>query len=138
MVYLLRGRTGILVVDPCPADYTALVAAGQAHGVHFCFLPDGHTALESRAPARFDVAVFNIQLPDMSGLELYQLLKTKLESRPVFLVANRYRRQDEVVVLRTGTLHFLCKPIEPSFLDHFRAINFVHKGARDLPERTMP
>jgi DNA-binding response OmpR family regulator len=119
----------IMVVDPCPNDYEPLVAAGEANGVHFTFLSTGEQAVRSRGPPSGALAwMINMQLPCLTGLELYELMRSRLANVPVLMVDDQYDAERELSVLTTGRLHYMCKPLEPSWIDKLRRDNTEETG----------
>ncbi len=107
----------IMVIDPSETDYEPLKAAGQASGIGFTFLATADEALRSPAPAGVLAWMINMQLPDMSGLELYQLLRSRLANVPVLMVDDQYDAAREVSVLTIGRLHYVCKPLDSSWVE---------------------
>jgi len=53
----------------------------------------------------------------VTGLELYERLRPRLENIPVFMVDDQCDSANEIAVLATGRLHYLCKPVEAALLD---------------------
>ena len=107
----------VLIVDAQPGDYLPILTSGRQPATHWQVYRTGTDALQSANAEGAHLCLINTRLPDMLGLELYGLLKSRLRVIPVVFVADRYRRDDELSVLQTGTLHFVCKPLEPSFLE---------------------
>ena len=108
----------IMVVDPCQSDYGPLIAAGEARRIRFEFLNSAEEALRSHARRGVLAWMINMQLPCMTGLELYELLRSRLARVPVLMVDDRYNATRELSVLSVGRLHYLCKPLDGSWLDH--------------------
>ena len=110
----------IVVVDPCPTDYLPLMAAGRSRSLSFCFFSCGADALGLRwcGAGQARLWMINICLPDMTGLELCELLQPRLAGTPALLIADRYDPDDELSVLGTGTLHYVCKPLKASWLNN--------------------
>lgn len=107
----------LMVVDPNERDYLALSAHAPSVGVRVRFAHTGAEALACRSLERVMAWLINIQLPDMTGLELVQFLRQRQTQVPVLMVDDWYAADREVTVLATGRLHYLCKPLEPSCLE---------------------
>jgi DNA-binding response OmpR family regulator len=107
----------IMVVDSCPDDYERLVVAGDASGIQFTFLKTAEQALRFHAGPSVLVWMINMQLPCMTGLELFELLRPRLAHVPVLMVDDKYDAARELTVLEMGRLHYLCKPLDPSWLN---------------------
>jgi DNA-binding response OmpR family regulator len=61
--------------------------------------------------------LINLELPGMTGLDLHERLRPRLDNIPVFMVDDQCDSANEIAVLATGRLHYLCKPVEPALLD---------------------
>jgi len=110
-------QTRILIVDAKPADYLPVLSASDRLAICWQIYRSGSDALESAMAEGAHVCLINTRLPDMTGLELYRILRPRLRVIPVVLVADRYCPDDELAVLSAGTVHFVCKPLEPLFLE---------------------
>src|SRR5262245_21075968 len=111
----------IMVVDACEADYAAVVAEGEASGIRCTFLHTGEQALHWHADAGRGVWMINMQLSDMSGLELYQLLRHRLDETPVIMVDDHYDADREISVLAVGHPYYAWKPLDGSWVARLRA-----------------
>ena len=81
---------------------------------------DGTRALERVREHRPDIVLMDIQLPDVSGLDVTRQLKTDAELRdiPIIAVTALALRGDEERVLEAGCDAYISKPISvASFLD---------------------
>jgi DNA-binding response OmpR family regulator len=105
-----------VIVDANPDDYYGLIPVIERHGAVPCFLTTGDDALKKATKSSSVCWMINLELPDMSGLELHELLRQRLIDSTVFMVADDYQPQAEVVVLCTGGAQFACKPLHPTWL----------------------
>ena len=105
-----------MVVDSCLDDYERLVAAGKASGIQFTFLKTAEQALRSHAGPSVLVWMINVRLPCMTGLELFALLRPRLARVPFLMVDDQYDAARELIVLKVGRLHYVCKPLDPTWL----------------------
>ncbi len=70
---------------------------------------------ERRAAVRFarsggvDLWIIGIRLPDMSGFELFEMLREQLVGTPVFIVADQYDPEEERRVCGCGATLYMCK-----------------------------
>lgn len=81
---------------------------------------DGTRALERVREHRPDIVLMDIQLPDVSGLDVTRQLKADAELRdiPIIAVTALALRGDEERVLEAGCDAYISKPISvASFLD---------------------
>ena len=107
----------IMVVDPAHSDYESLIAAGETSGIRFRFLSTVEEALRLHPPPGVLAWIINIELPPLSGLELYGLLRSRLGGVPVVMVDDQYDAARELSVLTRGGPHYLCKPLEASWIE---------------------
>jgi DNA-binding response OmpR family regulator len=80
-------------------------------------------ALEVTVAETFDVAVIDIGLPAMNGLQLTQRLRDSGHSMPVLILTARDALQDRVQGLDRGADDYMVKPFElPELLARLRAL----------------
>jgi two-component system response regulator ChvI len=71
---------------------------------------DGGLAWDAFARALPDLAVLDIGLPRMDGLELCRRLRSRSEALPIIFVTSREDEFDRVLGLEIGADDYLCKP----------------------------
>ncbi len=71
---------------------------------------DGLNAWEAFGRGLPDVAILDIGLPRMDGLELCRKLRTLSETLPIIFVTSREEEFDRVLGLEIGADDYLCKP----------------------------
>jgi two-component system response regulator ChvI len=71
---------------------------------------DGLTAWETLQDALPDLAILDIGLPRMDGLELCRRLRARSERLPIIFVTSREEEFDRVLGLEIGADDYLCKP----------------------------
>ncbi|MBK6323931.1 response regulator [Candidatus Aalborgicola defluviihabitans] len=80
-------------------------------------------ALEVSRTESFDLAVIDIGLPGMDGLELTQVLRKEGRTMPVLILTARDALQDRVQGLDLGGDDYMVKPFElPELLARLRAL----------------
>lgn len=80
-------------------------------------------ALDVTRTDTFDIAVIDIGLPAMNGLELTQLLRNQGHTMPVLILTARDALQDRVQGLDKGADDYMVKPYElPELLARLRAL----------------
>jgi two-component system cell cycle response regulator DivK len=95
----------------------------EASGITTLQTKDGTRALEMVREHRPDIILMDIQLPDVSGLDVTRQLKADEELRdiPIIAVTALALRGDEERVLEAGCDAYISKPISvASFLDEVR------------------
>jgi len=111
-----RKSMRVLLVDDHEDTNRSLTQLLRRRGYHVQPAHSVQSALEAAAHERFDVLVSDIGLPDGSGIELMQKLKT---DHPIFGIAltgfgmeEDLRRSHDV-----GFIHHLIKPVDLNRLD---------------------
>ena len=92
----------------------------QAHGYNTVQTMDGRDVLKLAREQRPDLILMDIQLPEISGLEVTKLLKadSELKSIPVIAVTAFAMKGDEEKIRDGGCEGYLAKPISvPIFLE---------------------
>jgi two-component system cell cycle response regulator DivK len=95
----------------------------DAHGYNILQTKDGMEALDIAREHRPDLILMDIQLPEVSGLEVTKWLKEddSLKSIPVVAVTAFAMKGDEEVIRQGGCEAYISKPISvTSFLDTVR------------------
>ena len=105
----------IAIVDSSPEDYTALLEATGAPGVSIHFLLSSNDAIRFARRCPPGLWVINTQLPEMSGFDLAEMVRSVRPSALIFMIGDAYRLEDEMQALTQG-LKYLCKPLEPSWI----------------------
>ena len=101
----------VVVVDPRSSDYTALLKLA----LRLEFLPCGRDALQLVRTFGPDLWVIHVALPDMSGLDLWAMLRSHSPGSVIYMVTDEYRAEDERVAWGRGAALFGCKPIQESW-----------------------
>jgi two-component system, cell cycle response regulator DivK len=85
----------------------------EAHGYDTVGTRDGEEVLELARARRPDLILMDIQLPQVSGLEVTKWIKSdpELQQIPVIAVTAFAMRGDEERILRSGCEAYLSKPI---------------------------
>ena len=92
----------------------------EAHGYNIIGTRDGMDALKIAREQRPDLILMDIQLPEVSGLEVTKLIKEddRLRSIPVIAVTAFAMKGDEEKIREGGCEAYIAKPISVShFLD---------------------
>jgi len=92
----------------------------EAHGVDTIQTYDGKNVLELARDNKPDLILMDIQLPEISGLEVTEMLKAddELKSIPVIAVTAFAMKGDEQKIREGGCEDYISKPISVgSFMD---------------------
>lgn len=121
----------ILVVDDMPQNLLAMEALLAEDGIDVLSAPSGPAALEMLLMHDVAVALLDVQMPDMDGYALAELMRGTERTRHVpiiFLTAGSKEEQRSFRGYEAGAVDFLYKPIDSRvlqrkvqvFLDLFR------------------
>ena len=106
----------ILVVDAHPNDYDTVVHNKEFGQIDFEFHREGRSLLRDNNKDYPELCVININLPDMCGLDLYDMVVERWPGVKVFLVGDDYRPEDEVRARTSGAMFYFCKPLQGEWL----------------------
>lgn len=104
-----RGETVIALVDDDRNILTTVSIALQAEGFVTRVYSDGETALKALLDNPPDLAVFDIKMPNMDGLELLRRVRQK-SALPVIFLTSKDDESDEEVGLELGADDYIAKP----------------------------
>lgn len=113
----------VLLVDD-DVELTELLADYlSAEGIQVAVANDAEAALARfRNNEQFDLAVFDIMMPNMSGLDLLQQLRPRYQV-PVIMLTGRGGDIDRILGLEMGADDYLSKPCNPrELLARIRAV----------------
>lgn len=111
-----RGRMPtIALVDDDRNILTSVSMALEAEGYHVQTYTDGAAALAGLAANPPDVAVFDIKMPRMDGMELLRRLRQKSDL-PVIFLTSKDDEIDELFGLRMGADDYIRKPFSQRLL----------------------
>ena len=79
-------RALVLIVDDEPAFLRMVAAAVRILGCEAVAAPDAESAIELMRESRPDLALVDVRLPDMDGVELARLIKSE-HAIPVLLMS---------------------------------------------------
>lgn len=105
----------IALVDDDRNILTSVSMAFEAEGFHVQTYNDGAAALAALSANPPDVAVFDIKMPRMDGLELLRRLRQKSEI-PVIFLTSKDEEIDEMFGLKMGADDYIKKPFSQRLL----------------------
>ena len=120
----------IALVDDDRNILASVAMALQAEGFKVHTYSDGEAALEGfeRRPA--DLAILDIKMPRMDGMELLDRLRRK-SAIPVIFLTSKDEEIDEMLGLRMGADDYITKPFSQRLLiERVRAVLRRHERAR--------
>ena len=108
-------RRTIALVDDDRNILTTLSIALQAEGFATRVYSDGEQALKALTENPPDLAVFDIKMPRMDGMELLRRLREHSEL-PVIFLTSKDEEQDEAAGLAMGADDYIAKPFSQRLL----------------------
>ena len=105
----------IALVDDDRNILTSVSIALQAEGFATRVYSDGSSALKALAENPPDLAVFDIKMPRMDGMELLRRLREH-SSIPVIFLTSKDDEQDEAAGLAMGADDYIAKPFSQQLL----------------------
>lgn len=130
-----RYKADLLLVDDEPGLRSTVAKHFSRRGYRVEEADDGEQALQLARRREFDVAVVDMMMPKMSGIELLRKLKAEAECE-VILLTGQGTIESAVEAMKLGAYDFLTKPVR---LAELRAIvekaceaSRLHKENRQL------
>ena len=122
----------ILIVEDNPLNLKLFRDLLEAHGFTVFHTHDGAEAFRLIRLQRPDLVLMDIQLPEVSGLEVTRWLKDdpELRSIPVIAVTAFAMAGDEEKFLQSGCIDYIAKPI--SIASFIQKVNTALGGAAAL------
>lgn len=102
----------ILVVDDNPKIVEVLQAYLESEGFEVATAADGAAAIEVAAASRPDLALLDVMLPGIDGIELTRRFQRDY-NLPVILVTARTDEIDRLIGLEVGADDYISKPFSP-------------------------
>jgi len=127
----------IALVDDDRNILTSVSMVLEAEGYEVRTYTDGASALTSLNQTPPDIAVFDIKMPRMDGMELLRRLRLKSDL-PVIFLTSKDEEIDEVIGLRMGADDYIRKPFSQRLLvERIRAVLRRREAMGENPaERT--
>ncbi len=121
----------ITLVDDDRNILTSVSLALEAEGFRINTYTDGATALDGLKQNPPDLAIFDIKMPRMDGMELLRRLRQKSDL-PVIFLTSKDEEIDELFGLKIGADDYIRKPFSQRLLvERVKAI-LRRVGAKDL------
>jgi two-component system response regulator HydG len=110
-----RGRILLVEDDPDTARFILHVLGSRA-GFDIEHAPSPVHALPRVGPEHWDLVITDIEMPDMTGLELLETLGRQAPGLPVVVITAHASVDNAVGALRSRADEFLTKPLRPDSL----------------------
>ena len=124
----------VLVVDDDDSVRNIVSRFLTSRGYKVDGAPSGHVALETLAHSRYPLAVFDVEMPGMSGVEL---VRRALEADPdlaIVMLTGAHDAATATEALSSGALDYMTKPIDSAAFE--RAVGrALHKRKTRIEQR---
>ena len=131
-------RIKCLLVDDLEENLLALAALLQRDDIELLTARSGEEALELLLRHDVALAFLDMQMPDMDGFELAELMRSSERTRHVpiiFVTAGARDRQRMFKGYESGAVDFICKPIEAHILRNKAEVFFeLYRQKRQLAQ----
>ena len=102
----------ILIIEDEPALATALARVCQRLGWRAELRASGNAGLRALASGNFDLAILDIGLPDLSGLEVLEKARARAPHLPVIIITAHGKLENAVAARKLGAAAYLVKPLD--------------------------
>lgn len=138
----------ILIVDDKPANLLALGGLLADLDVELVEANSGADALAHTLDHDFALVLLDVQMPDMDGYEVAELMRGNSKTRhiPIIFVTAAYKRETQIFKgYESGAVDYLFKPLEPLvfkskvgvFLDLYRHKEELDEKRRELDRKLI-
>ena len=124
----------IALVDDDRNILTSVSMTLEAEGFQVRTYTDGESALQGLTAKPVDLAVLDIKMPRMDGMELLQRLRAR-SALPVIFLTSKDEEVDELMGLRLGADDYITKPFSQRLL--IERIRALLRPQRDQPRRRL-
>jgi two-component system, chemotaxis family, chemotaxis protein CheY len=118
-------RKRVLLIDDAALVRTYYRSALEAHGFVVEEALNGLEGLERLLLQTFDLAIVDVNMPQMDGITFLYTLRSKelpLSGIPVLVTSTEAGMQDMAAARRAGANYYLVKPIKQETLAEYAAI----------------
>lgn len=101
----------VLLVEDDETIGDVLSASLREQGYELCWAKDGAAALAAAATTNFDLALVDLGLPDLDGVEVCRRIRRQRPDVVLVILTARTAEMDVVVGLEAGADDYLTKPV---------------------------
>ena len=112
-------KATLLIVEDDPLVRQSMAVFLENSDFHVLQARNGQEGLELYTQKTPDLMIVDLQMPEMSGIELLAAIKSDLPVFPTIVVSGTGSRDDVIATLKLGAWDYLTKPIEDlAVLEH--------------------
>jgi two-component system, NtrC family, response regulator HydG len=119
----------ILIVDDDIVVRDSLGKWFESEGFDATIAPGAPAALELLARDHYDIALVDIKMPGVDGIELQARLKQVAPEMPVVIMTGYASVETAVKALKNGAYDYITKPFDPDELVHLVSNAISHRAA---------
>ena len=124
--------TEICLIDDDQNILASLSLALKSEGYIISTFSDGLSGLNSLREDNYDIAILDIKMPRLDGVEVLQKLR-QTSNLPVIFLTSKDEEVDQLLGLKMGADDYITKPFSQKLLiERVRAILRRSKEAKDL------
>jgi type II secretory ATPase GspE/PulE/Tfp pilus assembly ATPase PilB-like protein/DNA-binding response OmpR family regulator len=106
----------ILLVEDDGVTQKVITHFLESEGFQVVTADDGVDAIIKMGQSRFDLILSDINIPNLDGFKLLEMVQQKGFGIPIILMTGRMSQEDEVRGLELGAIDYLRKPIQKELL----------------------
>ena len=110
MGMITAGTGNILIVDDEPSIRETLGRLLSAHGYQTVVAPSGHEALGCVALQEFEVALLDMMMPGLSGLDTMRELLARIPDLSIIMITGVAEMETAVEAMKLGAYDYVTKP----------------------------
>jgi DNA-binding NtrC family response regulator len=119
----------LLIVDDDPVVRDSLGKWFESEDFDVVLAEDARTALEQMARQRYDLALLDIKMPGVDGIELQARLHDIDADMPVIMMTGYASVESAVKALKNGAYDYITKPFDPDELVRLALRAISHRAA---------
>jgi len=132
-------KINVLIVDDRPENIVALEALLQRNDINLISTTNPNEALRISWEMDIAIALVDVQMPEMDGFELVEILKSNPRTKDIliiFVTAISKETKYAVKGLNTGAVDYLYKPLDP-FVTSAKVDSFIQfvRNQRELKKK---
>ncbi|MEA1990953.1 MAG: ATPase, T2SS/T4P/T4SS family [Thermodesulfobacteriota bacterium] len=113
---IIADRNSILVADDDDVTRQIIATILEKQGYKVTVSQDGIDALLSLAKTHFDLILSDVDMPNLNGFKLLEMMNQKGLNAPVIFLTGRDTTEDKKRGLELGALDYIKKPISKDIL----------------------
>lgn len=125
-----KPQARMVIVDDDPVVRDSLGKWFESEGYSMTLFANAREALESMARGKWDIALVDIKMPGIDGLELQAKIREIDPELPVIIMTGYASVETAVQALKHGAYDYITKPFDPDELVHLVNKALEHRWAK--------